>query len=67
MRRRFASAPKSVLVGALARYRDAEGGRKKRVAHIRDVRGRSHSFSESLETFFEHARACGQPLVAYYE
>ena len=67
MRRRFASAPKSVLVGALARYRDAEGGRKKRVAHIRDVRGRSHSFSESLETFFELARACGQPLVAYYE
>jgi hypothetical protein len=56
-----------VLVGALARYRDAEGGRKKRVAHIRDVRGRSHSFSESLETFFELARACGQPLVAYYE
>ena len=44
-----------------------EGGRKKRVAHIRDVRGRSHSFSESLETFFELARACGQPLVAYYE
>jgi len=67
MTRRFASAPKSVLVGALARYCDAEGGRKTRVAHIRDARGRSHSFSETLETFFELARACGKPFVAWYD